>query len=259
MLFRTAVMLAALVVHLASAQVVQPAYSANSILNGASFTPGPFAPNSFISIFGSTLAYDTASLPGNATAVPLNLGSVEVYINNQPQPLFYVSPTQINLLLQSNLLLGTATLYVVRQGIYGPQIPITLAATAPQLFTTSDSFVIAQHADYSLVTSNAPANPGEIIVLYATGLGATDPPPDPNGVIPLFPGLVTTPVQVLLNGSALDPSQIQYAGLTPGSAGIYQVNVQLPNQLGANPQIQLSAGGQTSVGNVLLPTQPSSN
>jgi uncharacterized protein (TIGR03437 family) len=256
-LFRTAVLLAALVVRLASGQA--PAYSADSIVNGASYTQGPFAPNSILSIFGSTLAYGTAALQQDVAALPLELASVEVYINNYKQPLLYVSPTQINLLVQSDLNPGNATLYIVRQGIYGPQIPITLIPSAPQLFTTSDGFAIAQHADYSMVTANAPANPGEIIVLYGTGLGATDPPPDPNGVIPLFPGRVTTPVQVLLNGTALDPGLIKYAGLTPGCAGVYQVNVQLPSELGANPQIQLSAGGQTSAANVLLPTQPSAN
>jgi uncharacterized protein (TIGR03437 family) len=256
-LFRTSVLLAAFVVRLASGQA--PAYSADSIVNAASYTQGPVAPNSILSIFGSNLAYDTGALPQNVAALPLELASVEVYINNYKQPLLYVSPTQINLLVQSNLLSGSATLYVVRQGIYGPQIPITLIPSAPQLFATSDGFAIAQHADYSMITTNAPANPGEIIVLYGTGLGATDPPPDPDGVIPLFPGQVTTAVQVLLNGTALDPSLIKYAGLTPGSAGVYQVNVQLPNQLGSNPQIQLSAGGQTSVANVLLPMQPSAN
>jgi uncharacterized protein (TIGR03437 family) len=254
--FRTAVLLAALVVRLASGQA--PAYSADSIVNAASYTQGPFAPNSILSIFGSTLAYGTATLQQNIAALPLELASVEVYINNYKQPLLYVSPTQINLLVQSNLNPGNATLYVVRQGIYGPQIPVTIIPSAPQLFATNDGFAIAQHADYSMITANAPANPGEVIVLYCTGLGATDPPPDPNGVIPLFPGRVTTPVQVLLNGTVLDPSLIKYAGLSPGSAGVYQVNVQLPNQLSANPQIQLSAGGQTSAANV-LPTQPSAN
>jgi uncharacterized protein (TIGR03437 family) len=254
-LFRTAVLLAAFVVRLASGQA--PAYSADSIVNAASYTKGPFAPNSILSIFGTNLAYDTASLQQNSDILPLELASVDVYIDAYRQSLFYVSPTQINLLVESDLLPGAHTLYVVRQGIYGPQIPMTLVPSAPQLFATSDGFVIAQHADYSLITADAPANPGEIIVLYGTGLGVTDPPADPNGIIPLFPGLVTTPVQVLLNGTALSPSLIKYAGLTPSSAGVYQVNVQLPNQLGANPQIQLSAGGQNSVANVLLPTQPS--
>jgi uncharacterized protein (TIGR03437 family) len=135
-------LLAALVVRLASGQA--PAYSADSILNGASFTQGPFAPNDIISIFGSTLAYGTAALPQNVPALALELASVEVYINNYKQPLLYVSPTQINLLVQSNLLPGTATLYVVRQGIYGPQIPIQLVPTAPQLFATSDGFCAAR-------------------------------------------------------------------------------------------------------------------
>ncbi|HLI82541.1 MAG TPA: hypothetical protein VKV17_01420 [Bryobacteraceae bacterium] len=254
---RTAALLAALVARVANAQA--PAYSADSIVDAASFSKGPFAPNSIISIFGSTLAYGTATLPEHTTTLPLELANAEVYIDAYKQPLFYVSPTQINLLVQSNLVPGTHTLYVVRQGIHGPQIPITLAATAPELFATSDGFAIAQHADYSLITTASPAVPGEIVVLWGTGLGATDPPADPNGIIPFFPGNATTPVQVLLNGSALDPGLIKYAGLSPGSAGVYQVNVQLPNNLPANPQIQLSAGGQTSATNILLAAQPSAN
>jgi uncharacterized protein (TIGR03437 family) len=257
MSIRTAVWLAALVVRLASAQA--PSYTANTIVNAASYTQGPFAPNSILSIFGSTLAYGTASLQQNTTVLPLELASVVVYIDGYNQPLLYVSPTQINLVVQSDFLAGSHTLWVDRQGIDGPQVSITLAAAAPQLFATSDGFAVAQHANYSLVTTASPAVPGEIVVIYATGLGATDPPADPNGLIPFFPGSATTPVQVLLNGAALDPSLIQYAGLTPGSAGVYQVNVQLPNSLGANPQIQLSAGGQTSAGNILLPVQPSAN
>jgi hypothetical protein len=54
-------MLAALAGRLASGAA--SAYSSDSILNGADFAPGPFAPNSFVTIFGTDLSYYTASLP----------------------------------------------------------------------------------------------------------------------------------------------------------------------------------------------------
>ena len=51
---------------------------------------------------------------------------------------------------------------------------------------------------------------------------------------------------VTLNGTPLAPSAILYAGLTPGSAGLYQVNVILPPNPGSDPVVQISIGGQTS-------------
>ena len=58
--------------------------------------------------------------------------------------------------------------------------------------------------------------------------------------------------QVLLNGVALDSSLVMYAGVTPGFAGLYQINFQLPANVSANPEIQLQIGTQKSIGNVNL-------
>jgi uncharacterized protein (TIGR03437 family) len=265
-LFRPWFVLAALAVRLASGQA--PAYSSSGIVNGANFTPGPLAPNSVVSIFGSNLSFGTASLPSNdVSGLPLELADVEVYVTDVTSPdggyrmpLFYVSPTQINFLLPSNLLPGaTMTIYVARQGVRGPNEDIKLVTAAPQLFETSDSGVIAQHADYSFITPQSPAVPGEIVIVYATGLGTTEPNADPSGAVPEYAAQITTPLQVLLNGTALDTDLVKYAGATPGSDGVYQVNVQMPQNLPSNPAIQLAAAGQTSTKGVILPTQPSGN
>src|SRR3974377_2103971 len=82
-----------------------PAYSSDSIVNGADFAPGPFSPNSFVTIFGSDLSFYTASLPQSTTVSPLpyELANVRVYVNNYSAPLIFVCPTQINLLVPSNL------------------------------------------------------------------------------------------------------------------------------------------------------------
>ncbi len=268
-MFRAWVVLGTLAVRLASAQ--GPVYASDSILNGADFVPGPFAVNSVISLFGSNLSYSPpVGLASNATSLPLQLGGVQVSINGLWAPLIYVSPTQINLLVPGYFNPGNVNVVVNRQGWYGPTATITLVPVAPQLFATSDGFVIAQHADYSQITSNAPAVPGETIILYVTGLGAD---PSMNTIageadIPGGPAPTNTNLQVLFNGTAVaswanggnqGTSNIQYAGVTPGSPGIYQINLILPGNLPANPQIQVTAGGQTSAANIILPTQPSGN
>ncbi len=266
-MFRAWVILGALAVRLASGQ--GPVYASDSILNGADFVPGPFAVNSVISLFGSNLSYSSPTgLAPNSTSLPIQLGGVQVSIDGFWAPLIYVSATQINLMVPGFLSPGTVSVVVDRQGWYGPTATITLVAVAPQLFATSDGFVIAQHADYSQITSSSPAVPGETIIVYATGLGA-DPRMDSIGGetdIPQAPEPTSTNLQVLFNGTAVaswenggnqGTSNIQYAGVTPGSAGIYQINLVLPDNLPANPQIQVTGAGQTSAANVILPTQPS--
>jgi len=253
--FRACLMLAALAARLASGAA--PAYSSDSILNGADFAPGPFAPNSFVTIFGTDLSYYTASLPQGTTmtALPYELGNVRVYVNNYSAPLIYVCPTQINLLVPGNLKPGTVPLYVVRQSVRGPDAMITLAPAAPQLFATGDGRVIAQHADYSLITADSPARPEETIVVYAAGLGPTEPNPAP-GEFPAYPYQIAGSLTVSLDGSALPRESIKYAGVTPGSPGVYQINLLLPATLGANPEIRASMGDQTSRKGVILPAQP---
>ena len=55
-----------------------------------------------------------------------------------------------------------------------------------------------------------------------------------------------TPLTVLLNGTAADTWRIPYAGVTPGSAGLYQINLQLPDSPGIDPEIRVAMGAQTS-------------
>ena len=252
-MIRACLVLAAFAVRLASGAA--PAYSPDSITN-VNFTPGPFAPNSIITIFGSDLAFGTATLPGGAlTALPLELANVRVMVNNAAAPLLYVSPTQINLLVPSNLKPAGVIVYVVRQGVRGPDAPIALVAAAPQLFMGADGCVVAQHADYTAITTGSPAQPGETIVVYAAGLGATQPNSAP-GEIPKYPGQITAALKILLDGTAVSQDEIQYAGLTPGFAGVYQINVRLPDDVSVNPEIRAAAGDQISAAGVKLPVQP---
>jgi len=235
-----------------------PNYTAAGIVNGASFTTG-LAPNTIVSIFGTNLSWGTEALQvGNMAGdvMPTSLGNIEVYFEGWPAYLYYVSPTQINFLVPSSLLPGTFQFWVDRQGTRGPIVTLTLQSAAPAMFQTSSGVVIATHIDGSLVSSGAPAAGGEIVTLWATGLGSTNPQLE-DGV--LAPGAQRlsqlNQFDVLINGAALDPIAILYAGVAPGFAGLYQVNVRLPGQLPANPEIRLGLGGTLSPPGLILPAK----
>ncbi|MGD0774771.1 MAG: SBBP repeat-containing protein [Candidatus Solibacter sp.] len=93
---------------------------------------------------------------------------------------------------------------------------------------------IVHGADYSLVTASNPAHPGETIVIYATGLGAVSPQVAVGAAAPLTPLSQTTYTPKVLIGGV--GGVVQFSGLAPGYAGLYQLNVVVP---------QVAAGLQT--------------
>jgi uncharacterized protein (TIGR03437 family) len=238
-----------------------PSYSAASIVNASDYSPGPFAPNSMLTIFGANLAFTTAGLSEvNLVSLPIVLGGVSVYLDGSPAPLLFVSPGQINFLVPPNQIAGDLQLYIVRQSTLGPTVTITLGSAAPALFPSPENYALAldYSANNTVVSAAAPAQPGDLIVLYAAGLGSTTPNSE-TGQIPDFAARISAfgSFQVLLNGKALDPSTVPYAGQAPGFPGVYQVNFYLPGpgNFPPNPQIQLAIGAQVSATGIMLAVQ----
>ncbi len=240
-----------------------PSYSAAGIVNASDFSAGPFAPNSVLTVFGSNLAFASAGLTQEnivSASLPFQLGNISVYVDNISAPLLYVSPGQVNFLIPPNEIAGSVPVRVVRQGLTGPTVMITLVNAAPALFPSADNYALAQdfNAQSAVATAAAPAHAGDLIVLYATGLGGTQPLPL-TGEIPRYAGSIQpsdlSAFQVLLNGKAVDPKTVPYAGLTPGFAGLYQVNFYLPGDCGTDPQIQLAVGSQISAPGIKLAVQ----
>ncbi len=220
------------------------------MVNGSNYAPGPFAPNSIVSIFGSGLAWSSQGVTAGDivnNTLPVELNSTRVYVMDSPAPLLYVSDTQVNFLVPGNQLDGDVKIRVVREGVTGPEVTVTLVDAAPALFQTADGYAIAAHLDNSLIAPNSPAQAGEIIVVYACGLGRTQPNPAP-GAIPQSAAVIQklSDLKVYLGGTAIDPASILYAGLTPGSAGLYQINLVLPDNPGTDPEIRVAIADQSS-------------
>jgi uncharacterized protein (TIGR03437 family) len=179
-----------------------------------------------------------------------------VFVDNSPVVVLYASSSQVNFILPSNVTDSTPRIRLTRDGVTGPEVTISLVTAAPALFDDGSGFAIATHALGALLTAAAPAQPGEIIVVYATGLGMTIP-----NAIPGQPLQIAAPIAALsslavsLDGVALPATSIQYAGVTPGSLGLYQINIQLPQDVGANPTIQVTVAGESSAGTLQLAVQ----
>jgi len=236
-----------------------PAYTAAGIVNAATQAAGVLAPNSIATIYGANLSWTTHAVDSGdlvGGTLPFTLEGVSVSVNGIFGGLFYVSPGQINFLIPYDVAALSAIVYVDRQGIAGPEITIPLANTSPGFFQWNGAFAVATHADGSLITSTAPAQASEIIVLYAAGLGRTSPDVPSGHIVSVATSILyAAELQVLLNGVPCPASSIYYAGLTPGFAGLYQINLLLPAVLPPDPRIQMMIGTQASPTLVQLFTQ----
>ena len=102
-----------------------------------------------------------------------------------------------------------------------------------------------------------PAHPGDLLILYVTGMGATQPNPA-TGEIQQSEAFISNPatLTIQLNGTPIDPNLIKYAGLTPGYAGLYQINFYLPGNTPPNPEIRVGMGNQLSPAGLKLAVGP---
>lgn len=233
-----------------------PQYSLESVVNSASNTPSALAPNTIVTIYGRNLAFSTASVRAGVNP-PRELAGVHVNIDLASAELLYVSPTQINLRLSSRLERSQIQLQVVRDGFLGPRLTVPLLRESPELYADADGFLLATFPDGSLVTTAHPARPGDTVVLYGTGFGATRSTGD---------GLATLADRVVaperftfrLDEFTVAPAALYYIGLTPGFAGLFQVNITLPAEAPANPELRVSIGTHTSRTGVRLAFSPES-
>jgi uncharacterized protein (TIGR03437 family) len=145
-------------------------------------------------------------------------------------PLYYVSPGHVNMQIPNELTPNrTYPTVLVFGNQYSLPQNVDLIPIAPAIYTFSDgTTLVAQHPDAtaSLVTSSNPAKPGETLTIYAVGMGTTTPPVPSGTPAPSNP-LASVPPQVVVTVDG-QPAQVSFAGLTPGLAGLYQINFAVP-------------------------------
>jgi uncharacterized protein (TIGR03437 family) len=214
-----------------------PSVSFQGVVDNALFKAGdPVAPGGIIALFGEQL---TTGAPAQAAQLPLgtSLGGATVLVNDNPVPVYYVSATQINFLMPYATPAGQARVKVTRDGQASNTVSVGVAAAAPRLMRLGIGeyglAVLSDAVTFPIPTTaglaSRPAQVNEVVVFYALGLGQTNPPSQ-DGVAASAAQVPN--VKMILGQSSLPTSGDtiipDYAGLTPGLVGLYQINVRIP-------------------------------
>jgi uncharacterized protein (TIGR03437 family) len=244
-----------------------PAISANGVVNAASFQPG-IAPNSWVTIKGTNLAPKTDDWSNSIVngALPTSLDGVSVSMGGKPAYIYFISPNQINVLAPD---VPNGAVSVTVTNSVGASAPFATIGSpyAPAFFQWPNNQVVATRQDFSFAAkagtftgaATVPAKPGDVLILWGTGFGPTNPAA-PAGVA--APGdktyaTATMPTVTINNTAAI----VFGAALAPGSAGLYQVAIAVPNTLadGDWPIQAGIAGVQSPTGTVLTVSRGLSN
>jgi len=224
----------------AASGLLPPVVSANGVVNGASFVVGlTVAPGSLAAIFGSNFA--SATTIAGSVPLPTMLGQTSVTFDGIPAPLFFVSPGQINAQVPFTLPAGPTTVQVTQSGMSSAMLTTDMGVFSPGIFLLDQAGTgaIFDAVTFAIITSSSPARPGEVIAIYATGLGPVSPAAV-SGAAASNPSTTSTPTVTI--GGINCP--ILYSGLAPTLVSIYQVNVTVPAGLSAGNQlVQIGIGG----------------
>jgi uncharacterized protein (TIGR03437 family) len=266
-------LLLAMLVGAAICSAQTPTVVEGGVLNGASFAKGQaVSPGGLVSIFGTGLVNKLAT----ADTIPLSssLGGVTVtFADLPPAPLLAVIPgvagqsdDQINAQVPWEIGTGSGTVNVTVTTPNGTSLPVVVdfAPSMPGIFSSSAGgqlYAIAVNSsDSSLAwpqslasTGSHPAKPGDVLIIYATGLGAVDHQPVDGGIPSVLANTVATPT-VLFGGVQ---GEVEFSGLAPQFVGVNQLNVQVP--AGATPgstvPLQIKVNGFTSTNQVVVAIQ----
>jgi uncharacterized protein (TIGR03437 family) len=242
----------------ATSTFAQPAFTGNAVVNAAS-DQTPLAPGSLASIFGTNLANGTAS----ADTIPLSskLGGVSVQFvqgnNTYPAPMLFTSTGQVNLQVPQELVPGgEPVMVIVTNGSDSSPQQISFGPVGPGVFASNGLAVAVNNSDGTLAwaagtipgTTTHPAKAGDILIIYATGMGALNTP-IADGQAPansdnVLRTTIATPT-VMVGGVK---AQLVYSVLSPQFVGVDQLAITVPTGVtpGNNVPLQIVAGGVTS-------------
>ncbi len=243
-----------------SAAVCPPSISPNSILNGASNARGQgAAAGGLVAIYGLNLADATAM----ADRIPLSksLGGVSVTMSGIPAPLLFVSKGQINAQVPWGVPQGTVAVVVTNNGKVSSPGSVSVTGSSPGIFTVQygvgqaiainpDGTIAAPVGSIAGLTTH-PVKRGDIITIYATGLGVVSPAvADGSDSMDQLRNTVVTPT-VLVGGVS---AGVQFSGLAPQFVGVNQLNLVVPTNAPVGDQVplQLQMGGITTSDQVTI-------
>jgi len=231
-----------------------------AIQNNSSRIPSGFpnygiAPSSLFVVVGSGLSDpgDPVLQSSSGPGIPLTLNGTSITVvvsgvTTRPA-LYYTSPRQLAAVLPATTPVGTGTLTVTYRGATSAPATIQVVPSALGINTYNGNLGVATDAvTGALLTFTNPGAPGQIIVLWTSGLGAD--PEDSDTVLTSTPHAVNTPLQIYIGGVA---AVILYQG-SSGYPGVNQINLTIPQSAPTGCFVAVVAVTGTVVSNsVTLP------
>ncbi len=216
-------------------------------LDNASFSPTG-SPGDVMIVKGEQLSLQGPAF--GAAPLPTTLGGSSVLVNGVATPLYYSSFGQIAFQARVGTYLGTALVQVIRDGQSSNTISVKMAPYAPGIVAVTDTA-------YNIVDATHPIKAGSTLVLWAIGLGATTPAvPDGEAAgattLAKVNASVTVEFGVQWFQYAATPT---FAGLSPGTVGLYQVNTVVPASAAGSTVLawlQLAAGEKSNSASIAV-------
>jgi uncharacterized protein (TIGR03437 family) len=213
-----------------------PSISAGGIVNAAGFQQ-TIAPGSWVAITGSNLSATTRTwqagdFTDNGTTEPPKLDDVTVSMGGLPAYVYYISPTQINVQAPA-LPPGPVSVQVTNSNGTSAAVTATVAAESPAFFLWNGKYAVTTRPDFTYVgppglfssVATTPSKPGDTVILWGTGFGATTPAIPPGTLTPSTSATVNDPVSVTVGGL---PAEYVGGAMTPGTAGLCQIVIKIP-------------------------------
>jgi uncharacterized protein (TIGR03437 family) len=220
------------------------------------------APNTWVEIKGVNLApagdpriWQGSDFVGGK--LPIALDGVSVTVDGKAAYVYYISPTQVNILTPPDAMTGSVPVVVTANGATSATFTAQAKTISPSFFVINGGpYIVAQHAaDYSLVGpttlypgSTTPAKPGETVVLYANGFGSTSTAVV-SGAETQSGTLSPLPSVAIGNATAT----VQYAALV--SPGLFQLNVVVPSVASGDQPITATYNGVSTQAGALITVQ----
>jgi uncharacterized protein (TIGR03437 family) len=240
------------------------------------------SPGQWIEITGSNLATATRTWTGDdfsGVTAPTSLDGTKVSIGGQQAFTYYISPTQVNALVPSNVATGTQQLTLTNGSVTSTAFPVTVNALEPGLLALpqapwlsgSKQYVVAQTCDagkkcllatdltFILPAGTSipgypvrPAKPGETLTIYGIGFGPAFDSSNltvPVGTVVQVANQLVNPVQMQVNGVT---ATLSYAGFAPSQVGLYQFNLVVPTVPDGDWPLTFTQNGTKSSQTLLL-------
>jgi uncharacterized protein (TIGR03437 family) len=202
------------------------------ITNAANYTPitNAYSPGELVTLFGT---FGASSDVASVLPIPTTLGDVQVFVNGLAAPVYAVGKNQISAFIPYGVSGDYfATFQVQVNGVKSNPVTVYLDNTAPGIYTLAQNGIGAGailHTDYSGVTASSPAKPGETVLMFLTGLGPVTPEVADGAAAPSSPlSNSVEAADTLLFVDGVE-ANVLFAGLSPGLAGLYQVNFTVPS------------------------------